>query len=140
MRKPPRRRTQVKAQKPKMHLRRTHASVKLTASGELGKTQSTLEGRIFLNEIRPKGLDIFTTEALPVGKQVAISVEAPKQFFVKAKVKWCQENYDDVRIISEKNFKFRCGLVFVFSSPEEEASVKKYCEEIYAEYVTDEAA
>ena len=144
--KPPKRRAKAKTSKRRLHLRRTAATIKLVPTlgtgdqASIGLNAKPIDGRVFLNEIHTDGIELFTTVALEVGKMVAISIEAPKQFFVKAKVKWCAESQLDPRVIAEQSFRFRSGLTFVFSSKEEEAAVEKYCAEIQAEYVMDEAA
>ncbi len=129
-----------------MHLRRTQATLKLVPTlgtgdqATIGLNAKPIDARVFLNEIQAKGIELFTTVELEAGKMVAITIEAPKQFFVKAKVKWCAENHDDPRVITEQTYRYRSALTFVFSSAEEEAAVAKYCAELHAEHVHDEAA
>lgn len=144
--KPPKRRNKTKAPGRRLHLKRTQATLKLVPTigtgdqATIGLNSKPIDARVFLNEINPKGMELFAVSALEAGKMVAVTIEAPKQFFVKAKIKWCAENHDDPKVIAEQSYRYRVMLTFVFSSPEEEAAVAKYCAEIQSEFVIDEAA
>jgi hypothetical protein len=94
-------------------------------------TNQTLRCRVFLHDISPKGVGIFVESKVEVGAKVDLIIEAPKHLFLKAEVTWCGESNLTPNVISQGGqFPYRVGLTFVFQSPEEEAELKKYCEQI----------
>jgi hypothetical protein len=116
-----------KARRP-IHIKRVMGQLKIL--GALGSEPVIAEARVLLNDMTSKGVGLFCGIGLATGQEISITIQEPKQFFIKAKVMWCQEYNSESHILSKVSYAFRVGVQFVFSTPEEEKAVADYCAEI----------
>ncbi|MGZ3698844.1 MAG: hypothetical protein ACXWPM_09695 [Bdellovibrionota bacterium] len=115
---------------PSLHIKRTRAELMIQEG--LGRSVVS-PARVILNDLTPKGIFLFTTNQLPIGQALSLTMEDPKRFYVRGHVISCQTVIMDRRVISEENYQYRVGIVFDFQSSEESDAVQAYCEELYAE-------
>ena len=115
-----------------VHMKRTHVQLKKKG---LGNTESILVARLLLNDFSPRGVEVFSPEALEVGQELSITVDEPKRFFCKGRVIACHEMISDTVVLTQVPHRHRIAIEFVFDNPAEEDSVKAYWEEIRSEFV-----
>ena len=120
------------------HLKRVQAELKIL--GVLDAPPKLFEARVLLNDLSPKGLGLFTIEPLVIGQEVALTLEEPKRFYIKARVVWCNEYDSDTHVLTDHAFSYRVGLEFSYETQEEEKGVIDYCEELAQKYLYGRAA
>jgi hypothetical protein len=125
-----RRKKREKARK-SLHFRRVTAQIKIT-----GGNSCVHDVRVILNDLSPKGLGLFSPVNLHVGQEVAITLEKPRRFYVKARVVYSHPLEGAGKVITDCAFGHRVGLEFVLDSPEEAQAVTEFCEEMNRLYVT----
>lgn len=121
-----------------LHMKRVMAQLKVVPQegAGLGNNSNQLfEARVILNDFSPTGVGLFMSEPVMVGELLAITVEHPKRFYCKARAVWCQVLTQEGHIISQQNYPYRIGLEFIFETPEEQASVKAFYEEIVQQHI-----
>lgn len=114
-----------------VHFRRVSAQVKI-----LGGLSLVHDARVVLNDISPKGMGIFSPVHLYAGQEIAITLEKPRRFYVKARVVYSQPLEGVGKVITENHFHHRIGLEFVLDSPEEAQAVTEFYEEMNRLYVS----
>jgi hypothetical protein len=119
------------------HLKRTVAELRVEDQPE---TEQSLYTRIFLNDLRPEHTRVFSPIALPIGLEILLTIPAPKYFYVRAKVTWCQNYHPYQKVIFQHPFCWRVGLEFVFQSDEERMAVLHYCRWLEQEHLRAEIA
>lgn len=92
-----------------------------------------LEGVLSLADLNPLGMTLFLEAQLVPGSDVSVTLEQPRQFYVRGGIVSCHNYLADSKVIFERPLAFRCAVKFKFDSPEEAEEVRKYCEYIYAE-------
>jgi hypothetical protein len=118
-----------------IHLERVSLSLKkLEANQEL-------ESRALLNDLSPKGVGVFTREALPTHTllEVDLQILDPVQgtthhFKMRGRVAWCQYQPSHSKVLSETPFAYRVGLEFTFSDDEVKNRYETWCEAISQKY------
>lgn len=129
-----RKRDRQRMSKKFLHVKRVLAELKIM--GALNSPPVVAQARVLLNDFTPKGLGFFSTHALTPGSEISFTIEAPKRFYIRAKVLWCQEHDGKAHVISETPFAYRAGIQFLFENEDEEKRVRKYCEDLMAEEIT----
>jgi hypothetical protein len=115
-----------------LHFRRTSGQLKRTTpSIGLGSTNTApITVRAFLHELTPTDLLFFSTERIPAGESVAISLDGPKKFFVKGRVMLCMEVPSETSIVTSPKYSYRVRMEFQFASEEERLEVQNYAHEL----------
>jgi hypothetical protein len=116
--------------KPHLRLQKVRAEVKV-----LGKAVEPqfADCQVVLNDFNPLGVALFSSSPLMVGDEVALTLEEPKQFYIKGRIVSCQEYDATSKVISQNTFSYRIGIQFKFETEEEKAEVKAYCDQIAQE-------
>lgn len=134
-------RSSAKKNKTKRASTRNDILVKrVPAEVQVDATREVLESRVFLNDLSPTGVGLFINTPLDKGAEVSIVIEQPKHLFVKGEVAWCQPYTLNTRILSEEVYAYRMGIRFIFDSPEEAETLKRYCDELFIEETTKKGA
>jgi len=100
------------------------------------RTEATKEvtaSRVFLIDLTPSGVGAFTVSPLDKGELVSIVISQPKHLYVKGEVMWCSPYNFNIKIISPEVFRYRVGIKFRFDSPQEQDTVRNYCDELHTE-------
>ncbi len=92
-----------------------------------------LEGVLSLADFSPLGMTLFLENQLVAGNDVSVTLEQPRQFYVRGQITTCHNYLADSKIIFERPLAFRCAVKFKFDSPEEAEEVRKYYEYISTE-------
>ncbi len=111
----------------RLHLTGVPATLKYA---EIGMETKLIEGVLVLNDLTPSGMTLFLKDPLAVGNDVSITLENPRQFYVRGKVTSCFNFSPGNKIISKNPVAFRASLRFNFDSEEEQEEVRKYCDYI----------
>jgi Tfp pilus assembly protein PilZ len=119
-------------QKQSLHMRRVRAEIKI--SQPMMQAIRT-EARVILNDFNYTGLGLFTENSFLAGQEVALTLEEPVRFFVRGRVVWCQEYETSAHVVCQTTYRYRVGIEFIFDSPEEQAAVQAYCDELLSKYV-----
>jgi len=106
--------------------------MRLSAKVKSESSSQVSESRVFLQDLSPGGVGIFTNLQFPKGDRVSIVIEQPKTLYVRGEVMWCNPYTFDTKVLSADQYKYRAGIRFVYDSPEEEAAVKSFCEDLYS--------
>ena len=113
-----------------IHFKRVGAEMRAVADKKSLEPGPAIAVRVFLNDLAPLTLALFSTQALCTGQEVAVVINEPSMIYLRAQVTFCQEHDPNCHIISEQRYAFRIGLKLIFESPTEAEAVKKYCAEI----------
>lgn len=108
-----------------IHFRRVDAKLELDPPiGEHPKSDI----RIFLNDLNPNGVGIFSPTSLLAGQKVNLSFEVPMTLTIKGRVIWCQDIHFSSHILSNHNaYHYRLGIEFKPETPEETQKIKDFC-------------
>jgi hypothetical protein len=128
-----RRREREKSRDPGLHFRRVRVELRLP--DDFGAATRVVPAKAILNDLTPKGLKVFTPVALEPGTELAITIQAPQYFFIRARVMFCHELGYDPRVLTATPSRYRVGLTFSFQSLGEEAAVESYVEQVFNEHV-----
>lgn len=120
-----------------MHLKKVRAEMKIVGPD---KRPSISEARVVLNDMSPEGVGIFSSLPVLVGQEISLTMEDPRQVFLKGRVVWCQEFDVGSPVVSQHTFSYRMGIRFVFSSPKEQEAVRLFCEELFRLHLYGNAA
>lgn len=123
------------------HLKRVAAQIKVLGmpGSEVDPTSNTvILGRLVLNDIGPRVVDLFGVKPILVGCEVSITIEHPRRFYCKGKVVACQELISDSHILSQNSFSYRMTIEYLFEDAEEQKAVREFYEEIHHEYILGE--
>jgi len=119
--------------KPKLQLKRVGAEIRM--SGGLGKKAEIVRARLFLNDIQPRQISFFSSQALLVGTELSITIEAPKPFYAKGRLVTCAEYNRDSQLISEHAHRYRNTIELEFESEDQAAEVKALCQALATEHL-----
>lgn len=118
-----------------IHLKRVHAD--LQSIGESTSLPSVAsEVRLVLNDLTEAGFTFFSRKRLHAGQEVVLTLKDPRPLELKGKIVWCQEHEADGHVLSPEPFSFRAGLQLAFSSEEERAAFKAFCDELAESSIT----
>jgi hypothetical protein len=119
------------------HLKRVRAEIAVLE----GIARPTLVApcRILLNDMTPSGILAFAQQQFVPGQKVAITLDAPRRFFVRGYVVACNRISMDTHVITGEPYEFRLAIRFYFESIAERDAVRAYCEEelaraLYADF------
>jgi hypothetical protein len=132
-------REREKRLKSQLHLKRVEGELRLPAE-KLGGPTHTILARVMLNDLSVKGVSAFSPEQLSIGQPVQLTIDQPKKVFVRGRVVWSQAVGQEGHIISTTPFSFRIGIEFQFTSPEEEAEMRRFVEELARDVLMPQAA
>lgn len=118
-----------------VHVKRIMAELKFVVPLLGGNPEmQTLQARIVLNDLSPKGTGMFLAEAVNVGQVVTLEIRDPHPISIQGKVIWCQHDAGS-HVLSQQPFAYRVGLEFVFKSTEEQAAIKQFVEELARDFL-----
>lgn len=117
-----------------LHIKRVRAEIRAISQNPGGEAPAT-EARVILNDFSAKGMGIFASQALMVGQEVAITLQEPKQVYLRGRIVWCQEYDAESHVLSANPFSYRMGIKFVFQSKQEEQAVAKFCDELFRQHL-----
>ena len=123
----------IKRQKAKaeFHLKRARAELHiLHGSQGLQTSKDILHANIMLKDIRPRGLQVFSHQAIPFGQKVSISIPASRDFFAHGKVIGCESLSLRITPASGASPRYRVVIAFEFQSIDERLAIKNYCDEL----------
>jgi Tfp pilus assembly protein PilZ len=132
-------REREKRGKGRLYLKRVVGELRLPAE-TLGGTSQTMLARVMLNDLSVKGVSAFSPEQLQIGQPVQLTIDQPRKFFVRGRVVWSQAVGQESHIISTTPFSYRIGIEFQLTSPEEEAEVRRFVEELARDFLMPQAA
>jgi hypothetical protein len=112
-------------------LRKVAAQVRV---GELGASHEC-SAQVILNDFTHEGLKLYSSEPLGLGQEVAVSLEAPRPLYARARVVFCYEFTQSGRILRGHHFPYRVGVEFVFDSEEERTLLAGYCRELREQHL-----
>lgn len=115
-----------------IHIKRICAELELVNAGN---PQGKIEVRVILNDLSPKGMQLFSTEPFISGQDIKLKITDPIAIEVSAKVRWCQEHNASSHVISNRDFSYRLGIEFVVNNPEEQQAIKLFYDEITRKYL-----
>ena len=119
-----------------MHIKRVHAEIKLVnPRAAQGEAAVLVDARLLLNDLSPKGMGVFSAQAMDAGQEIAITLQDPSRIYLRGKVIHCQEFDANSHVLSAKSFSYRIGIQFLFETADEQAAVKKFCEQISREHI-----
>ena len=124
------------SRKPKQRRREKRAEIpfeRVTATIRLDSSRQVVEGRVFLNDLSPKGVGCFVPVSFEKGDSVSVVIDEPKHLFVKGQILWCKPYNLESKVLSNEHFPFRIGIKFQFDSDKEAEAIQTYCSELYAE-------
>lgn len=113
------------------HLMRVPVDIKLarSLSSSLARN-SDLHGRLFSEDIGVDVAYICIPKNLQQGQEVALTLEFPRQFFVRAKVRWCKALPRPTGILTRsQQYSYRVRLEFIYDSRSERRSVLEFIRE-----------
>lgn len=91
--------------------------------------------RLILNEMSPRGVYVYSSAAFAPGQIVALTVHAPRFFYIQAQIVSCAKRQLDHRVIADDPQTYRIRVEFLFSSDEERRSVLEYCRDFLGKYL-----
>jgi hypothetical protein len=118
--------------KPHLRIQKVHAEIKVL--GAMRDPQFA-DCQVVLNDFSPLGVSLFSNTPLMVGDEVALTLEQPKQFYIKGRIISCQEYDATSRVLSKNTYSYRIGIQFKFETDEEKAEVKAYCDHIAQQFL-----
>jgi hypothetical protein len=128
-----RRRQQEKIRRSSMVFKRARAEVRVS-DGFTGQIE-LYPARVILNDFTHFGLKIFTQKALRPGTEVALTLEEPRYFYIRGKVRWCHDLPFDQRVLTDQPYRHRVWIDFNFSSSAEETAVESYCRQLFRDHL-----
>ena len=115
--------------KRRLHLQRVRAELKV-----VGEIKAATEAHVVLTDIGTEGLGLFASKPLPVGQQIALTIEYPRRFYVRARIISCQEYDVESHVLSRARHSYRVGVMFLFANAAERRQVEQYCELLRRDY------
>lgn len=122
----------------RLHIKRVKAELRVVVQGNTAPEVN--EVRVVLNDMTERGMGLYSQNPIGVGREVAVTLESPRQIYLRGHVTWCQEFDAESRILAQNPFSYRVGVKFIFQSPEEEEAVKNFFEELISQHLQVEAA
>lgn len=120
------------------HIRRVEADLKLVTPGVPTGTSAEpqqVPARVVLNDLSPKGIGLFTTQALIADQEIILTIRQPREITLKGRVVSCQEYDSGSHILSEQSFTHRIGVRFLLESPEQEKAITDLYNDLNREYL-----
>ncbi len=102
----------------------------IKSSTGLGQPTTIIPIKLVLTDFRPKGVEVFAKEPLPLGRDVSITIHGPHQFFSKGRIVAKQEIVPDGKVLRNDHFNFRLGIQFTFDNKEQEAATASFAADI----------
>lgn len=111
-------------------MRRVSAEIQIARG--LGEPTWVARSRVVLSDFSAHGVAMFTSQRFQEYQQVAVSIDLPRQFFCRGRVRWCHDAPTGRIITAEGNpeFKYRVSIEFMFDSAEERTQVLEYCKDL----------
>ena len=107
------------------HLKRAHAELQiLHGTPGLRSANEVLHANIMLNDIRPRGLQVFSHQSLPFGQKVSIAIPAHRGFFAHGRVIGCEPLSTRITPASGTAPRYRVVIAFEFQSIDERLAIK----------------
>lgn len=106
------------------HYRRATATMTIREGMTFQK--EVISARVFLNEIYPKGLQLFSEKRLQEWQPLSLFIEFPIHFFVQGRVISCSEINLSWGILTQQKFPYRTTIEFLFTTPFEKNVVLQY--------------
>ncbi|MGK5089275.1 PilZ domain-containing protein [Bdellovibrionota bacterium FG-2] len=129
--KPQRRTTERKAFP--FHIRRVEAQFKVVTK-RANPLEDITTARVILNDLTPTGLGIFLPRPIMVGQEISITLEEPRQIYLRGRIVWCMEIDAGSHVISvNQRYSYRLGIQFMFESATEKEAVKQFVEQVTRE-------
>jgi hypothetical protein len=124
-----------KALKPQnsLRIRRTQAEILVTEG--FASPAEVVTCRLILNELTPAGVHVYSSRYFVPGQIIALTVHAPRFFYVQATVVSCAKRSLDHRVLSDDPQSYRVDLKFLFASNEERRAVREYCQDFLGRYL-----
>lgn len=94
----------------------------------------SVEARVILNDLNPKGTGLFLTQAVNLGQSVTLEIRDPHPISIQGKVLWCQHDAGS-HVLSNQPFAYRVGVEFVYKSAEEQGAIKQFVEELARDFL-----
>ncbi len=117
----------------RVKLKRAEAEIKTLASDSDTGDDSTTEilpARVILNEFSDAGVGVYTTEALRMGQEVALTIDEPRRFYITGRIVFCNEVRTDSKLLQQITYPWRAGIEFNYKTDAERSEVAAYCEEL----------
>ena len=119
------------------HLKRARAELQLLHGTQgLRTAKDVLHANIMLNDIRPRGLQVFSHQSIPFGQKVSISIPAHRGFFAHGRVIGCEPLSPRITPASGVTPKYRVVIAFDFESIDERLAIKNFCDDLQKNYLT----
>lgn len=118
-------RARRRRERAKYHLAISQAEIRLSE----GVSSRVVEARVLLNEVNEFICALFTREPIKAGNEVALTIQHPKQFYVRARVVGSCLYGRSTAVLSETGgFEYRIWLKPVFETEEEARDVRAYAD------------
>lgn len=125
------------SKKPKQQRQKARKNIpflRVSAEIMIESSKAVADSRVFLNDLSPTGVGVFTNLAIEKGEAVSLVIEQPRHLFVKGQIMWCAPYTLNTKVLtSQEQFRYRIGIKFVFNDDEERNALKKYCDDLYSE-------
>lgn len=92
-----------------------------------------IEARALLNDFTPEGFRVFVPHPMRIGQELALTLDEPRRFYIRARVVWCNSVPLTNRVLTQVPLMFRVGLQFIFRTEAERLAVQSYCAKVYSE-------
>lgn len=92
-----------------------------------------ISGFLSLIDFSPEGMHVFLDCQVYCGNEASITLEQPRQFYVKSRVVACVNYLVDTKVLCEAPLRYRVTLQFKFESDAEREEVRAFCEFVRTE-------
>ncbi len=110
-----------------VQMKRIRGELRLVASPA---PATVVQVRVILNDLSPRGVGLFSQSALQAGQEIELSFEDPIALKLHGRVVWSHEHQVGSHILSQTPFTHRAGVQFLFKDAEQEATLKRLCEDL----------
>ncbi len=115
------------------HIKRVEAQIKIVTK-KANPLEDISTARVILNDLTPSGLGIFLPHPIMAGQEISITLEDPRQIYLRARVVWCMEIDAGSHVITvQQRYSYRLGIKFLFESAQEQEAVKQFVDEVARE-------
>lgn len=105
---------------------------RVTAELTVTSSQIKTTTHILLNDLTPTGVGLFLDHYLEKGEVITLKIDHPQPLSVKGEIAWCNFYSLQTKILSDKAYRYRAGVKFVFDTEEEKKVVQKYYDDLQA--------
>lgn len=116
----------------RLHMKRLPAQIEIKTG--LGGQRDITKARLFSTDFAPGSMRLFTTKPFEVDQEIAITIDDGERFFVRAKVKWCQNFGYNSQVVFQEPYAYRIEVHFVFTNTQEKERVRKYSDDFLKRY------